>query len=387
MAKHPRILLLVDSNRAYGREITLGVIRYSALQGHWRFYIKPEWEQLEVSQLAEIGADGIIAHVSPIYVEELLKLNIPLIMAVSDSQMLFPELPMILGDNAQISKIAVSYFNSKGFKQFGYLPHDGYKDLIWSQERHECFRQESAELGVPVYSFSKSSQYAKCSWEKEVELIGTWVKTLPKPIAIFTANDDRGQILLEACEVCNIKVPHEIAVLGVDNDEIACGLSGPPLSSISINAERAGFEAAEYLDKMMKGEPFPNLRIIVRAVGVVTRRSTEVFAVGDQDIQAALQYISDHSNDMIQVEDVVSATALSRRILEKRFKTVLNQTIYDEIKRARIQYISRMLTETNEPISKIAMKQGYMGIKNISRFFQNETGMTPLEYRKKYGRK
>lgn len=387
MSKHPRILLLVSTNSSYSREIVLGVTKYSALQGHWRFYIKPEWEDIPVSELAGIDADGIIAHASPVYMEELVKLNIPLIMSVSDAQLLFPEVPMILGDNEQISKIAVSYLAGRGFKNLAYLPHDGFKDLIWSKERYDSFRIQALELGIEVQVFSKSKSHARCSWEKEIELLGDWIRSVPKPIAVLAASDERGQVLLEACDAYNVKVPHEVAVLGVNNDQVLCSLSVPPLSSIALNAERAGFEAAECLDRMMKKQQLPYHRIMVNATGVVTRRSTDVFAVEDTDIQAGLQYISDHANDMIQVEDVVSAAAVSRRLLEKKFRMVLNHTIYDEIKRVRIQHIQRLLTETNETVAKIATQQGYMGIKNISRFFQQETGMTPLEYRKKYGRK
>jgi LacI family transcriptional regulator len=178
-----------------------------------------------------------------------------------------------------------------------------------------------------------------------------------------------------------LHVPEDIAVLGVDNDDVFCELADPPLSSVALNAETAGYRAAELLDGMMKGKIRRPRRNMVEAVGVVTRRSTEVVAVKDSDVATALQFIRREQGRGISVDRVAEEVAMSRRSLEKRFRETIGRTILEEIQLVRLERAKRLLLETTYPISKVAEISGFGSTGYFIQFFQKRIGKTPRRYR------
>ena len=178
-----------------------------------------------------------------------------------------------------------------------------------------------------------------------------------------------------------LHVPEDVAVLGVDNDDVFCELSDPPLSSVALNAETAGYRAAELLDGMMQGKIRKPRRIMVEAVGVVTRRSTEVIAVKDYDVATALQFIRREQGRGISVDRVADEVAMSRRSLEKRFRDTIGRTILEEIQLVRLERAKRLLLETTYPISKVAEISGFGSTGYFIQFFQKRVGKTPRKYR------
>ena len=166
-----------------------------------------------------------------------------------------------------------------------------------------------------------------------------------------------------------------------------CDLTNPQLSSIAVDNERAGYEAAEMLAQMMAGKKTNKQVIVARPTHIITRQSTDIFAVEDRGVSEALRFINEHAREQIHVDEVVSAAALSRRVLERRFRQVLGRSILDEIRRVRIEQVVRMLIETNMSVSEIASTLGYPGVEHIARYFHCEKGMSLLAYRKQYGQK
>ena len=180
-------------------------------------------------------------------------------------------------------------------------------------------------------------------------------------------------------------MPEEVAVIGLGNDEMICDLVTPPLTSIALDAEKGGFEAAKILDKMMSGKKVVDQTIIVRPTHVVSRQSTNVFAVADRDVLAALRFIHRSAcKEPIQVDDVLGVISLSRRTLYERFSTILGRSVHEEIKRVRVDQLARLLVTTNLPVSQIASIMGCTDIKNIARYFKQQKGVTPSEYRKNH---
>ena len=284
-------------------------------------------------------------------------------------------------DHVGIGKAGAEHLLERGFQQFAYC---GFDDWWWSRKRGEAFGKAAAEGGYPTYFYPQPRAKAKRTWDKELPIIADWLLTLPKPIGLMACNDDRAEWVIEACKIAGLNVPDEVAIVGVDNDPLICDLCNPPLSSIVLNVEKAGYEAALQLDNMMGGKEVINFEIPVQPTHVTVRQSTDVLAVDDVSVAAAIRFIRQRSKTVFQVSDVADAAALSRRVLEKRFRTILGHSIHDEIRQARVEQIVKMLAETTMSISDIAHALGFSDVAHISRYFRREKGMSPLAYRKRH---
>jgi LacI family transcriptional regulator len=282
--------------------------------------------------------------------------------------------------------MAAEYFIGKNFRNFAFF---GYRNIFWSQTRGNSFSETLAKAGFTVHTLTQSGLESMNTRSKKSgrSALGEWLCSLPKPLALMACNDDRALDVCDACKTMGLHIPHDVAVLGVDNDDLACELANPPLSSIAVNNERAGYEAAALLDQLMSGKNGDNQHIAAIPTHIVTRQSTDIFAVADPEVVNALNFVQQHSTEDIHVADVVKAVPLSRRVLESRFRKTVGRSILNEIRRARVEQVVQMLVETNLPISEIAKSLSYSGIEHIARYFRREKGMSLIEYRRRFGQK
>ena len=180
-------------------------------------------------------------------------------------------------------------------------------------------------------------------------------------------------------------VPEQVAIVGVGNDDLVCELAAPPLSSVALSAQKAGYEAAAILDRWMKGDTTVAETIIVRPSRVVTRQSTDVFAVADRQVVEALRFIHTYARkEAIQVDDVLRSVPVSRRSLYDRFARTLGRSVHEEIKRVRVDELAHLLVDTDLPMSQLALRLGCPDIKNLARYFKQDMGVTPLQYRRRH---
>jgi len=372
-----RIILLLETSRAFGRQLIMGIARYSKLHGPWSFYKEPIDLKSSIPHLTNWKPDGIIMRDSLI-TKELLKLKIPTILAIHNSK--YPkDLPVIKTDSCGIAKMASEHLLEKGLKNFAYCGFDNYD---WSKERKSYFVQFNKEAGFKTHDYEAPKNSKKYNWENEMEHVSEWVRSLPKPVGIFACNDDRGQHILEVCKTLNVKVPEDAAVIGVDNDPMVCDIGDPPLTSIALNVESAGYEAAKLMDDLINKKKVYRKKIIVSPSHLVQRQSTDILAVNDSEIAAAIQFIRKNAKEKILVKDVVKKTGISRRTLEKRFRKTIHRSIYNEIRQIRVESISKLLIETDLPISQITSLFNFTDAEHISRYFKKEKGMGLREFRK-----
>jgi LacI family transcriptional regulator len=188
--------------------------------------------------------------------------------------------------------------------------------------------------------------------------------------------------VLEACRTSGLRVPEDIAVLGVDNDEIMCELTTPPLSSIEQGAKSVGYGAAALLDRLMAGKQVRRLCHSVAPKGVIVRRSTNVLAIGDSDVAAAMAYIHEHACDPASVGDVLAAVGVSRSTLNVRFRAALGSTIHKEIRRVQIAKARELIATSDLPLKQVALVCGFVHVHYMTALFHRHTGWTPAEYRK-----
>ncbi|MBN1396500.1 MAG: DNA-binding transcriptional regulator [Bacteroidetes bacterium] len=373
-----RVILLLETSRAFGRQLISGVARYSRLNTTWTFFKEPIDLKSSIPNLTKWKPDGIIMR-DTLITKEMLKLKVPTIFAPHFIN--YPKnIPIIITDSSSTARMASRHFIEKGFKNLAYCGFDG---IVWSEEREFYFDRFNSECGIKTHHYIPLKRNIPGGWEKEQQHICKWIKKLPKPVGILACNDDRGQHILEVCKLTNIKVPEEAAVLGVDNDEIVCEFADPPLSSIALNVETAGFEAAKLLDKMMStGKKINSRQIVAMPSHIVQRQSSDILAVDDQEVARAIQYIKNNAKNKIMVKDVVDATSSGRRALEKKFNETIHRTIYNEIQQVRVELISKLLIETNMPVSQITSLFNFTDVEHISRFFKKEKGIGLREFRK-----
>lgn len=323
--------------------------------------------------------------------EEVRALKIPAIV-VGHSKTEVPDLVNVVTDSQTIGKIGAEHLLSRGLKHFAYCGYGSAASLasqtesfVWSEGRQDSFQQQIERAGFTVEAYC-TSPGATDVWQQERHKMTDWLKSLPKPIGLMACNDDCGQQIVEACKIAGLSIPDEVSVLGADNDELICGLSSPPMSSIAINFERAGYEAARVLNDLLRGKKPVPTKIMVTATHVVVRRSTDYMAISDLNLQKALQFIRDHIRENIRVLDVSRAAGLSRRALEIKFQREMETSVHDYIKRLRTDQIMRLLVETDLPIGQIAESLGFSDIQHFARYFRAGTQMSPLAYRRNFGK-
>ncbi len=258
--------------------------------------------------------------------------------------------------------------------------------MRWSELREVAYRRRLAELGHECNVYVPRRRGRALTWEQEQDDVARWLDSLPKPVAVLACNDIRGLQVLDACRRIDLAVPERVAVLGVDNDVVLCALADPPLSSIDQDLERIGYEAAALLDRLMAGEAPPEKPVLVAPQAVVTRLSTDVVAYDDPTVALALRLIRQHACEHIGIDFLAAHTGVSRRVLQRRFKTMTGRTLQEQILDVQLDRIKQMLAETDLKLDSIARKSGFNYIGYMCLFFKQRTGMTPGEYRRIHSR-
>ncbi len=376
-----KVILMLATSRAHVRGLLHGIARYSRVHGPWIFHTDASFHRKRdaLSWLRDCGADGVIAPDAREN-QEIIGMGLPTIV-YRVTRKRIPHAPAIVADNAMIGRMAAEHLLDRGFRCFAYC---GFENRPWSRERNESFTGRIADAGLESHTFLTNSRSGSWrSFEDEQNRLIEWLKSLPKPVGLMAGNDVSGRSVIEACRIAGLQVPDQVAVIGVDNDELICDLTDPPMSSIALNTEKAGYEAAALLDRLMAGEKTTEPDILVRATHIVTRQSTDILAIEDRAVAEAIRFIRRHCKEAVQVNDVVDHVAVSRRNLEQRFRRVLGRSIHNEIKRVRTRQIIRMLCETDLSVSEIALKLGHPSDKHIARYFKQQTGMSLKEYRKR----
>lgn len=374
----PTVLLFVETSREFGRSLLYGIAKYSRLHGHWRVYQRPVALDSSLPDWLDMKIDGAIARDVKV-AQTLISSGFPVIF-VQHSRGIYEHFPGILTDAESISNMAAEHFLDRGFRNFAYC---GLDEFVWSRDRDRFFRQRLEQEGLSVNIYEQPKSRAKRLWKNEQYLLADWLTSLPKPVAMMCCNDDRALQVVEACKLANVYVPDDVAVLGVDNDVLVCDLADPPISSVALGTEAAGYEAADLLDHLMKGGKMAGQKIPVLPTYIVTRVSTDITAVADPEVASAMRFIRQHTDSAIQVRDVVNATTVSRRALENRFRAALRRSIHQEIRRVRVNYIIQLLVGTNMTIKEIALQSGFDSVWHIARYFRKITGVSLREYRRK----
>lgn len=374
-----RVALLIETSNAYARGLLRGIYSFAREQGSWATFL-PEHSrgELPAQSLNRWRGDGIIARIENPQIADLVaRLKLPVVDVSATGAL--PNVPWVETHDESIAQLAIDHFRQRGFRHFAFCGDDRF---AWSRYRREGMQRLLENSSQTCHVFG--SPIARSLNDDEQELT-EWILKLPKPVGILSCYDLRGRQLIEICQRNQIAVPEQVAVLGVDNDELVCNLSEIPLSSIIPNASGAGYLAAKLLSQMLAGEIVDPTAHLLKPLGIVTRQSTDSLAIDDAAVIQAMQFIREHACSGIKVEDLLRTTKLTRRVLESRFKKYLGHSPHDAIQNVRLRRAEELLIETDLPLAIVADRSGFLHTEYFSVVFKRWKGVSPSQYRQSHG--
>lgn len=379
MLDRPRVALIVEMSGVYGRQILEGVAQYQRTHQPWSVFLEqrelrappPPW-------LLRRPWDGIVCRsTTPALARAFLRRGIPAV----DLNDLYGDLglPRIGSDMRAIGRLGAEHLLERGFRHFAFC---GFSRETWSDGRCEGFGETVRQAGYEcaVYESAWHGPHVP-AWDKDQQRLAAWLHSLPTPLGLLACNDLRAQQVLNACHTLEVHVPEEMAVVGVDNEQVLCELCDPPLSSVAPNPERIGYEAAALLDRLMAGAAAPVDALLIPPRAVIARQSSDITRIDDPDVAAALTFIRQNACSGASVEQVVAHVAVSRSILERRFRQHVGHSPQTEIRLVQLKRVKQLLAETDLSLDAIARLAGYLHPEYMSVVFKRTTGATPGQYR------
>lgn len=377
VGRRPVVALLIETSNAYTRGLLRGIRDWMRKHGDWAIHLTEQARGSEPPPwLDRWHGDGIIARIENPATEKAVRAAHVPVVNVSAAG-LAPEFPTVITDSNGAAQAAFEHLRERGLKHFGFC---GDGRFFWSANHQRHFQTHVANAGFECDVFDSQPEDA-LDWEREVTKLRDWLQSLPKPVGVMACYDIRGQQVLGVCRHNGIKVPDEVSVIGLHNDELLCDLCDPPLSSVIPNPARAGYEAADILHEMMRGHPHPAALRLVPPLGVAVRGSTDIVAIEDARIASAVRFIRANACKGIGVGDVLRIAPMSRTLLERKFKRYLGRTPYEEILLMKLRRVKELLTETDLSIAEIAERTGFSGPEYLSAAFKKHTGTSPGRYR------
>jgi LacI family transcriptional regulator len=379
MRNRPSVALLVETSNAYARGLMDGIVAYQREHELWSIYVgEQERGARPPAWLRHWKGSGIIARIETEAIASVVRrMRLPTVDVSAARKV--KSIPWVETDDRELARLAARHLIDRGFRSLAFC---GEPHFNWSKWREQHFAASAEDAGCECHIFEgKSSSEKDYSWTRERRRLRNWVLELPKPVGVMACYDFKGQQLLDICRELDVAVPEQVAVIGVDNDARLCRLCTPPLSSVIPDTHRTGYEAAQLLDRMMRGEKVGTDAVLIPPLGVAERQSSDVYAIDDPDVAAALRYIREHACEGISVAEVLQAVPLSRRMLEHRFLKLVRRTPHAEIIRIRMERASRLLRETDLSLAEIASRAGFADANYLSIAFKKQTGVSPRAYR------
>jgi LacI family transcriptional regulator len=333
--------------------------------------------------LRKLKPAGVIAH---IYNEPLRKALVSLRRPVVNVCGVLQDdgrLPRVGLDDDAIGRAAAGHLIDCGLRNFAFAGHPSH---VYSTRRESGFGDVLAKSDFTFSSFHESRSAFDPRgrlWALDAS-VRAWLVSLPRPVGLFACNDIWGVQLTEACRQAGLRVPEDVALVGVDDDDLLCELARPSLSSVAIPAREVGRRAAALLDRMLRGGRPPGKPVLLPPRGVVTRQSSDIVALDDTDVSAAVAVIRARAHEPFVMDQMLEAASVCRRTLERRFRRALGRSIWDEIRRVRIERAKRMLSESDEPMSAVAAASGFTDGKHLCVAFGQALGATPTRYRNQF---
>jgi LacI family transcriptional regulator len=375
----PHVALLVETSRTYGRDVLQGVHRWMQEHGPWSVFLERRGLDSSVPRwLRTWQGDGILTRTGSTALDRAIKATGLPAVELRASKLEHGR-PFVGVDNNEIGQTVAAHLTNNGFTNFAVFDLD---TETYFEERRDGFRQFLEERGrvCHAYHAGRGGEHPT-DWERHQAAVAEWIDALPKPVGILACTDQLGFWLLDACRRSGIAVPEEVAVVGVENDETLCQMATPRLSSVAFDGDRIGYEAAALLDRLMRGEPPPSRPLVLPPRGIVTRQSSDIVAVDDPAVAAALRTIREHACHGLTVTELIARVGISRTALERRMRAAIGRTPGEEIVRLRFSRVRTLLLETDLTLADIAARCGMEHPQYMAEAFKKRFGTTPGVFR------
>ncbi|WP_322608250.1 XylR family transcriptional regulator [Pontiella agarivorans] len=363
-----RVAILVDSTTSWSRLLIEGILEYSKAQGPWHIHLEPQPRDHLLHLPEGWKGDGIICRVSSREIaEHLHALNLP-VVNISAMQIEGADFPRVITSPESEARLIRETFKSRGFRNLAYLG-----DLSQAYVNRHCsiVEAEMNNAGIRIDRFSTA----------DGRDMTEWLKNLPKPVGVICWGPSLGHQVIDLCQLAGIIVPHDVAVLGTDYDELLSEASYPPQAGVRFNVEQIGMTSASVLDSLMQGEIPKQKEWRLEPKGIVEKLSIDTVAVDDPRMASVMRYLREHALEPITVDEILKANPMARRSLERRFRRLYGCSIVEQIRQLRINHARRLLAETDESVTVIAEACGFSSYNYLNRVFKQATGLTPSQYR------
>lgn len=380
--KRAKEIALAFPRGAHQEVFITGVLRYAIDHGcNWSYVTAPETLALSVLDLRGWRGDGIIAALNTPAEAACVKELAPPIVNISGTLTKTP-VPRVSLDNGLVGQVAAEHLIERGFREFAYY---GLRDVAYSVVRCNAFstRLEANGFSSDALLMPPTYRAKGIPWRDQQRRLVKWLSSLPTPVGLLAVTDYRARQVLDACRQIGLRVPQQVAVIGVDNEEVICVHVQPQLTSVARNNQQEGYHAAALLDQLIHGKKVEEIEKMVPPLGVVARESTETVAFKDSRLCEAIEFLHKHIEDPIGVQELASHVGVSRRWMEYAFRDALGESPYQYIRHRRLKLAQQLLEE--EPSTKIyqvARRTGFTSAKQLSMAFGQEFGVSPREYQR-----
>lgn len=380
-ASDKRVVVIYDEGSGFDWKVVQGIANFAGNGARWQLFLRGASGPVRPSDLEWCAPNGIMGPCR-IFAGKANSWDIPAV-AYGGAAGMDPSGVgcghIVASDNETVGRIGAEHLLERGFRHLAFCGYSDDPGRGWSAPRAKGFTRRASDASVTCATFSPDDQG---SWLAIRLLLASWIRMLPRPIGIMAANDRRARQLLEASQHLGIKVPEEMAVIGVDDDPFICENCHPTISSVDQGAHRVGEAAATLLGEMMEGAQRPPGVVVIPPIGVVKRRSSDTIAVADKTASAALGYVRLHACEGIKIADIADALGMSRSTIQMRFREAVGRTLHNEIQRVRIETAQRLLATTNLPIKQVSDRSGFRTVQHMTAVFRKVLDATPAACRR-----
>jgi len=377
----PRVLIVQHGRYSDTPGVLRGIMHYQKSHGPWITFVDDLTRtDKDLKWLNQQRWSGVISGVNSSAVADVCRtLGVP-VVELWDSPAR-NGVPRVRPDNIAVGHMAAEHLLERRFRRFAF---SGFRGVAWSSERLAGFREALELVGFACAAHeAKAPVEPTPAWEAEqIELLAGWLRALPRETAVLGCDDERARQVARAAALARLRVPQDVAIMGVNNDVVRCEQESPLLSSVATDDFTTGVRAAEWLDALMDGRAKAEAEWCVEPVGVAARESTDVLEFRDKHVAAAVSYIREHACRGLTVDEVVAQVHASRSQLENRFRRFLGHSPQVEIRRVQLEKVRALLAGSDLTLKEIADRAGFMHVEYLSVVFKRLTGETPGQYRR-----